>query len=257
MQQQHPQSTTITKLAFVRGIAEYAQKSRITNFSTPEHMKAASDWVASQRLVRDPATHQMEAADVQDALHHLQQIDTSMSKTAAYVPPTAIVSIGHSSDTAFGDLVSQVIKEAMGTSDQMGGQVSADPIGNSAANASTRVGQQENTQRPMDYAQVPMGGAGLQSTPGSAMVGLETAHPLQDSGIVYQTNNSAIAASSGKSAHAMSRPEFLAAAGEVLPLLPANMPASEKVATCQKYAAQDVLGREVFRHLLAQQFGAR
>jgi hypothetical protein len=55
----------------------------------------------------------------------------------------------------------------------------------------------------------------------------------------------------------MSRPEFLAAAGEVLPLLPANMPASEKVATCQKYAAQDVLGREVFRHLLAQQFGAR
>jgi len=141
-------------------------------------------------------------------------------------------------------------KVAEGESDNGGGLVATSPEQNSPANASTLLGQIENSERPEGYATVPMGGANIQDTPSSAILGTEMPAPGQDAGTVAGGATNSLQQVSDKEA---ADRRFLALSAEILPWLPRNLTAAEKVAECQAYVNASPSARLLHRSLRAQE----
>ncbi|HET6496453.1 MAG TPA: hypothetical protein VFH61_13935 [Thermoleophilia bacterium] len=185
---------SVTKLAFARGVGNYLQRTGTTQIPTEGLLKQACA-VASHAISVEPSAQAVPYEQVFKVAQHLVAFNetlTQLGKTAAHVQPATI---DRDSQTAYGDMITTLVKRAMQESSIITGGPS---LPNTIANSVDAAAVLES-HRPDNYAVVGQGNANFTDVPSAAVVGLETPHPLAPWGVGGAASNSVVEVSKNAS----------------------------------------------------------
>jgi len=184
--------TSVTKLAYARGVGNYLQEVGATRIPTEAMLKQACA-VASGAISVEPSDFAVPHEDTFKVAQHLIAFNETLmqqGKTASHVAPATI---GRDAQTAYGDMISYLVKQAA-SSVITGGPAPANTIANSADAAAVL-----EAHRPDNYAVVGQGNANFTDVPAAAVVGQESTHPLAPKAVGGATTNSVIQVSKNAS----------------------------------------------------------
>jgi hypothetical protein len=184
--------TTVTKLAFARGVGNYLQRTGTTQIPTEELLKHACA-AASGAISVEPSQHAVPHEQTFKVAQHLVAFNESLmqqGKTAAHVTP---VCIDTDAQTAYGDMITHLVKQAM-SSVITGAPTAPNTIANSSDAAAVL-----EAHRPDGYALAGMGNTNITDVPAAAVTGVETPHPLAPKAVGGVASNSIVEASKNAS----------------------------------------------------------
>lgn len=188
--------SNITKQTYARGIAEYLQRSGVTNIPTAGLLKQASAY-ASEAISVEPSQQAVPHEDAIKVAQHLTLFNRQLmqdGKTASGQPG---VRIGNSERDAYGDLIEGIYKQAMNTSSTLTGKRNdQENLLSDSVNAEAKLDMEAG--RTEGYANVGQGNTNLGET-NEARIGQEQPHPKAPKAPGGASTNSVVQASGGGS----------------------------------------------------------
>ena len=175
--------SSITKLAFARGVAQSLQARGLTQFNHTDSIKVAAD-LAAQQMNFEPAFEDATVQEVAKVASLIMQINEGAD--AGYKTASVEKLAFFDNESVDDDILAQIAVgagqdiEKMAAANQPGTAVGMGKMDNSVAFAAqqSQMGKIENAARPAGYANVGQGNANF-SEDQASRIGQEQKHPGQ------------------------------------------------------------------------------
>lgn len=186
----------ITKQTYARGIAEYLQRSGVTNIPTAGLVKQASA-IAAEAISVEPSQQAVPHEDVIKVAQHLTLFNRQLMQDGKVASSQRGATIGGHVRDAYGDLLEGIYKQAMQQPSTItGNRTDQENLLSDSVNAEAKLDMEAG--RTEDYAHVGQGNTNL-GEPQAARVGQEQKHPKAPKAPGGAATNSAVQASGGES----------------------------------------------------------